>query len=152
MNTAFIKRYPEKEWEVKIKYQFQKLLWSKSEHSDIFTYIFACKSNQAFPIVFVIMPALSVSINYILIHVHKHATYSNYWWICHALMLWGSNKIYFLVIGTNVSETLVIFLMIFLSQIQCSKYFLYVTHLFLIVYILPITNFTYQSAILFQYK
>lgn len=61
----------------------------------------------------------------------------------------GSNKIYFLFIGTNVSETLVIFLMIFLSQIQCSKYFLYVTHLFLIVYILPITNFTYQSAILF---
>lgn len=57
----------------------------------------------------------------------------------------GSNKIYFLVIGTNVSETLVIFLMIFLSQIQCSKYFLYVTHLFLIVYILPITNFTYFS-------
>lgn len=116
-------------------------------------YLYLCMQvKPAFPIVFAIMPALSVSINYILIHVHKHATYLNYWWICHALMLWGQTKYIFLVIGTNVSETLVIFLMIFLSQIQCSKYFLYVTHLFLIVYILPITNFTYHSAILFQYK
>lgn len=105
--------------------------------------IFACKSNRVFLIVFAILPALSVSFNYV---IHKHAFYSNYWRKYVSSSFERTCLKY-----QKLRNTLMIFLTIFLIQIQCSNFFS-ICCTFLIVFILSITKFTFSTCQLFCFN